>query len=73
MEQILLILLGIAALVLALYLLKFLFIGAMVLFAWAAESGFIGVAAYFACWFFLFPVMICGCIVSGAATSWAAK
>lgn len=35
------------------------------LFGWAAEQGFIGVAAYVACWIFLFPVMVAICIAGG--------
>ena len=68
---IVLIAVGIVALGIALYLLKFLIIGAVVLLAWAGESGFIGVAAYFACWVFLLPLMIIGCIISGVLTSWS--
>jgi hypothetical protein len=59
------ILLLIAALVVGGYLIKWLFLGAVILFAWAGESGFVGVAAYFACWVFLFPVMLVGSIIIG--------
>lgn len=70
MENIILIIAGIAVLVIGLYLVKYLFMGAVVLFQWAGESGFIGVVAYFACWVFLFPFMLTGCIITGAVTSW---
>ena len=42
---------------------------ALLLFAWAAEQGFVGVAAYVACWVFLFPVMLAICII-GAVFLW---
>ena len=48
METIVLIVLGIVALIISFYLLKFLFIGAVFLFAWATEQGFVGAAVYFA-------------------------
>jgi hypothetical protein len=38
---------------------------ALLLFAWAAGQGFIGVAAYFACWIFMFPVMLGVCLIGG--------
>ncbi len=41
------------------------FIGAAFLFAFAIEQGFIGLAAYIACWVFLFPIMLVLCIVIG--------
>lgn len=48
-------LIGLAALVL----------GAIALFAFAAEQGFVGLAAYVACWVFLLPIMIGACIITG--------
>ena len=63
------ILLLIVALVVVGYLIKWLFLGAAILFAWACESGFIGAAAYFACWFFLFPIMLVGCIIVGMVSA----
>jgi len=39
------------------------------LFSWASEQGFIGVAAYVACWVFMFPVMVSIC-VAGAIIGW---
>lgn len=53
-------------LAIAVWLLSCLVSGAIWLFEWAAESGFVGVAAYFACWVFLTPVMVIGSIVVGA-------
>ncbi len=41
------------------------FSGAVFLFAFAAEQGFVGIAAYIACWVFLFPVMLVICIIVG--------
>lgn len=35
------------------------------LFAWAAEHGFVGVAAYIACWVFMFPLMLGICAIGG--------
>lgn len=65
MESLITIFLGLLALVIGWYLLTFLVIGAIAIFAWAAESGFIGVAVYFACWVFLFPIMLIGSIIMG--------
>ncbi len=39
--------------------------GAIVLFAFAANQGFVGIAVYVACWVFLFPVMLVASIVLG--------
>ena len=49
------------------------FKGAALLFAFAAEQGFIGLAAYVACWVFLFPVMLVVCIVIGFFLMWASR
>jgi hypothetical protein len=65
METIFIVLLVLVGLFVAFYLIKALFIGAIFLFAWAGEQGFIGVAVYFACWIFLFPVMLGASILSG--------
>jgi hypothetical protein len=70
MDDVLGIILIIAAIVILIYLVKYLFIGALFLFAWAGEQGFIGVAVYFACWIFLFPFMLAGSIITGAFISW---
>ncbi len=50
---------------LAIYLLRSLFIGASVLLAWAGMQGFVGVAAYVTCWIFLAPFMAVASIVIG--------
>lgn len=71
MDNLILIAIGILALVLAVILLKLAFNGAVILLAWANESGFVGVAAYVACWVFLFPIMLTGCIISGVVSWWA--
>ena len=42
---------------------------AAMLFEWASEQGFIGVAVYLACWVFMFPVMIIICL-GGAVLMW---
>ncbi len=42
------------------------------LLAWAAEQGFLGVAAYVAAWVFMFPVMIIICLI-GAVFAWKAR
>jgi hypothetical protein len=71
MEKLIYIVIGLVLLVIAYFLIKYLLIGAISLFAWAVEQGFVGVAAYFACWFFLFPIMVVASIITGAATKWA--
>lgn len=38
---------------------------AAILFLLASEQGFIGIAVYFACWVFMFPVMVVICIGAG--------
>jgi hypothetical protein len=72
METLILIVAGIIVLFVGIILLYLLFIGAVNLLAWAGESGFIGVAIYFACWVFMFPLMIVGSIISGAL-AWLAN
>lgn len=42
------------------------------LLEWALEQGFIGVAAYVACWVFMFPVMVVICLVGGGL-NWFAE
>ncbi len=71
MEKLIYIVIGLVLLVIAYFLIKYLLIGAISLFLWAVEQGFVGVAAYFACWVFLFPIMVVASIVTGAATKWA--
>jgi len=69
MDESLLILLGVSLALVALWLVvaiaALVFIGAITLFAWATESGFVGVAAYFACWIFMLPVMLIGSAIVG--------
>ena len=65
MEETLLI---IVAIILGLAGLAALIVGAVALFALAAEQGFIGLAAYFACWVFLLPIMVVASIVVGLFT-----
>jgi len=64
------IVLGVLCLGIVFWLLKFLCAGAIILFDWASEQAFVGIAAYFACWFFLFPIMIVGSIIVGAFVWW---
>jgi hypothetical protein len=71
METLIYIGVGLLILLIGFFLLKYLFIGAVFLFVWAGEQGFIGVAVYFACWFFLFPVMLVASIISGAFIRWS--
>ncbi len=40
-------------------------LGAVVLFGFAGEQGFIGIASYFAVWVFLTPIMLVVCIIVG--------
>ena len=49
------------------------FAGAVFLFAFASEQGFIGLAAYIACWVFFFPVMLIICILVGLFLMWASR
>ena len=67
---ILLIALGFFALSIVICLLILLVFGAIGLFAWAGEAGFVGLAVYFACWFFMFPLMIVASIIFGAVIWW---
>ena len=71
MENLVFISVGIIALVIVILLIKYLFLGAFFLFYWAGEQGFIGVAAYFACWIFLFPFMLTASVITGAVISWS--
>lgn len=47
------------------YLLRWKLGGAYILFVWAGQQGFLGVAAYFACWVFLFPIMLVASLIVG--------
>ena len=71
MENLILVVVGLVALAIAILLIVFLFVGAIFLFAWASEQGFIGAAAYFACWILLFPFMLAACVITGALVSWS--
>jgi hypothetical protein len=50
---------------LALILLWWAFLGGRLILAFAVEQGFLGLAAYVACWVLLFPVMLTISIVVG--------
>ncbi|MCK5100956.1 MAG: hypothetical protein KAR45_22795 [Desulfobacteraceae bacterium] len=54
---------------LAFFLLKYIFLGAVSLFVFAGESNFLGLAAYFACWVFMFPLMLIASIIIGVIVS----
>ena len=69
METLLLVLLALLVLAIAIVLFKYLVVGAVTVFAWASEQGFIGAAVYFACWIFLFPFMLAACVIAGAVIS----
>ena len=69
MDNIAFITLAIVILLVALILIKYAYLGAIFLLAWAGEQGFIGIAAYFACWIFIFPFMLAACIITGAVVS----
>jgi hypothetical protein len=40
-------------------------LGAGILFSYASQQGFVGLAVYFACWFFMFPVMLIASVITG--------
>ena len=46
------------ALRLALWVITVVATGAFLLFGYAGEQGFVRVAAFIACWIFMFPVMV---------------
>ena len=48
-------------------------LGVAALFAWAGESGFLGMAAFIACWVFMFPVMLVICPLFGFFLIWGGK
>jgi hypothetical protein len=41
------------------------FAGAIQIFSFAAEQGFLGIAAYVACWVFMAPVMLVASVIVG--------
>ncbi len=49
----------------AFWAVKKIFFGAIAIFAWASEQGFLGFIAYFAAWVFLFPLMIIFSFIGG--------
>ena len=59
---------GLLALALALFLLLAGFVGAVIIFGYAGLQGFVGIAAYFAAWVFLFPIMATISIIVGIVT-----
>lgn len=65
MENLVDIAIWIAAALIGLAVLLFLIEGAGLLLIWALKSGFVGFAAYIACWVFLLPVMLVGSILLG--------
>jgi ABC-type molybdate transport system permease subunit len=71
METLIIIAVVIVCFVVGFYLLKYGYVGALYLFAWAIEQGFIGAAAYFACWIFLFPFMLAAVVITGAIICWS--
>lgn len=70
METLIIIAVVIVCLVIGFFLLKYGYVGTLFLFAWAVEQGFIGAAAYFACWIFLFPFMLAAVVITGAIICW---
>jgi hypothetical protein len=56
---------GLVALALGWVLLRAAFYGTLAVLGWASEQGFIGIAAFAACWIFIFPVMLVFCIIVG--------
>lgn len=71
--SILLVVAGLFALWLAFVLFAAALAGAVALFLYAAEQGFIGVAAYIACWVLFFPVMLVIAIIVGLVIMWASR
>lgn len=73
MDNLTLMVVGLVVVILAVNLVSIVVIGAVFVFAWANEQGFIGVAVYFACWILLFPFMLLACLITGAVITWQAK
>jgi len=61
---------GLIALTIGLSLLAALIVGSVFLFDFASEQGFVGIAAYVACWVFMFPAMPIACAITGAIIIW---
>src|SRR6056297_2453184 len=64
-----LLLAGLFALLLAIWLLMLAFAGAIVMLSLAAAQGFVGLVAFVAAWVFLFPIMLVIAIVLGFVAS----
>src|SRR6056297_2637319 len=60
-----LIVLGLIGVIVAIWFLGRALAGAIFLFAWAMEQGFLGAVAFFAAWVFLLPVMLVSSFVIG--------
>ena len=65
MELIIIVVLGLSVLAVALLVLMYGFLGALLQFAWASEFGFIGVVVFLAAWVFMFPVMAIWAVIWG--------
>ena len=64
-EIILLVVGGILALGIVVWLVIAAFSGAVFLLAFAAKQGSVGITVYIACWVLVFPVMLVICIIVG--------
>ena len=60
----------IIAIIIGLWILGYLVSGAILLFVFAGEQGFIGLVVYFGLWVVGFPFMIVACIITGALSHW---
>lgn len=56
---------GLLALWLGFLLLKWTLAGALLILGFAGIQGFLGLAAYIACWVFLFPIMLTASVIVG--------
>jgi hypothetical protein len=56
---------AIAALWLAFLILRAIYAGALFFLQWALAQGFVGVAAFVACWVLMLPVTLIACAVVG--------
>ncbi|GJL86561.1 MAG: hypothetical protein DHS20C03_02700 [Minwuia thermotolerans] len=70
---ILLVAVGLFAIWLAFILLCAAFSGAVALLVFAAAQGFVGIAAYIACWVIFFPVMLVISVIMGLIIMLAAR
>lgn len=70
--EMLIVVIVLAVVAIAIFVIKYVFIGAVFLFAWAsAEKGFWGATVYFLCWVFLFPFVVIACAIAGVVVSWS--